>query len=292
MPTLDARTQIVFATDLHARSRTLLDVVRSLAQATPGAYVTLVHAVEPRPGRGLPRKVREGLLLRERGEAEVALALQNRSLADAGVEVGAPVLALDEPADRAILEAVEASGAQLVVAGSNAREGMGHRIGSTVDRLLRASPVPVLVLRGRPSVPFASVALLSDFSARSRRAHIAGVRFLPVSDDATVHLVHVGDDTLRELEPGHEARIRSEALDEAWTLTVAMGLAQGRIQPRVEWGQHPLDVLLPVATSEDYGVLVLGTHGHGSFRRALIGSVAMGLAQSAPCSVMVVPGDG
>ncbi|MBT8404574.1 MAG: universal stress protein [Gemmatimonadetes bacterium] len=289
--TLDARMQVVFATDLQARSRTLLGVAGDLARATPAA-ITLVHALEPRLGRGLTGPARQDLWNRAREEAESALNLQVRELADAGIEVTEPILALDEPADRAILQAVETRGADLIVAGSTAREGKGHRIGSTADRLLRTSPVPVLVLRGEPTVPFGSLALLTDFSPRSRRAHIAGVRALPTTDEAKVHLIHVGDETLRVLDVTYEERTLTEAIDETRTLSEALGLPEGRIQPRVEWGRDPLDVLLPVLVDDGYEVLVLGTHGHGGFRRALIGSVAMGLAQSAPCSVLVVPGEG
>ena len=289
--TLDDRMQIVFATDLQARSRTLLGVAGDLARAIP-ASITLVHALQPELGRGLSGGDRQTLWVRARQEAEAALDLQVRELADAGIEVGAPVLALDEPVDRAILVVVEARGADMVVAGSTAREGKGHRIGSTADRLLRTSPVPVLVLRGEPTVPFGSVALLTDFSPRSRRAHITGVRALPTTDEATIHLVHVGDETLRVLAATYEERTLTEAIDETRTLGEALGLPAGRIQPRVEWGRDPLDVLLPILAADEYDALVLGTHGHGGFRRALIGSVAMGLAQSAPCSVLVVPGDG
>jgi nucleotide-binding universal stress UspA family protein len=288
-PLLDARSHLLFATDLHARSRPLLTVACRFAEAV-GARVTLVHAVEPRSTRTLSRFTRRDLLDRAREDAESALALQARELAGSGVDMGQPILTVDLPAHRAILKAIEQTGADLVLAGSTAREGKGRRIGSTADRLLRASPVPVLVLRGEPEVPFSSVAFLTDFSARSRRAHLSGARLVPTTPGADVELVYVGNQTFRSLDPSYEGRTLAEAESEARALDEALGAAEGRCTARVEWGQDPLDTLVSTLEHDDYGIVVLGTHGHGPFRRALIGSVAMGIAQSAPCSVLVVPG--
>lgn len=288
-PTIDAPIRVLFATDLHARSRALLAAAGDLARALE-ARITLVHAVEPRATRGLARAARETLRLGARTEAEAALARQAEALRESGLEVDEPILTVDDPAHRAILAAVESTGADLVVAGSTARGGRGHRIGSTADRLLRASSVPVLVLRGEPSVPFGAVAFLTDFSPRSRRAHRSGARLLPTAPGARLDLLHVGDETLRVLDKTYEERTHAETFDEARDLNDALGLTEGRMRPRIEWGRDPVDVLLSRLSPAGYDVVVLGTHGHGPVRRALIGSVAMGLAQSAPCSVMVVPG--
>lgn len=288
-PVLDSRLHLLFATDLHARSRPLLTAARRYAEAI-GARITLVHAVEPRSSLGLSRAKRREITDRAREEAEAALALQAKTLSDAGLDAGEPILTVGEPAHRAILKAVEQTGAELILAGSTARGGTGSRIGSTADRLLRSSPVPVVVLRGEPEVPFSSVAFLTDFTARARRAHLAGARLLPTTPDARVHLLHVGDETFRTLDPSHEESTQAKADAEARALEESFADSAGRFTALVEWGSYPVPILLEAATREGYGVIVLGTHGHGPFRRALIGSVAMGLAQSAPCSVMVVPG--
>ncbi len=111
-----------------------------------------------------------------------------------------------------------------------------------------------------------------------------------MADGATIELLHAGDVTLRVLDPTYKERTLADTQDEARRLDDTLGLSEGRTRPQVIWGRDPLDVLLPAISSNSYDVLVLGTHGHGPIRRALIGSVAMGLTQSAPCSVMVVPG--
>ena len=65
-----------------------------------------------------------------------------------------------------------------------------------------------------------------------------------------------------------------------------------RLRTRLCFGEYLVDTLVAVAEEEGVQLLVAGTHGHGRFRRALIGSVAMGLAQSAPCPVLIVPPPG
>lgn len=291
-PTLDARRQVLFATDLQARSRALLDAARAYAEATD-AGVTLIHCVDPAAWKGASRGLRRGLMDQAHEEARQALAAQVAELAEAGVAVDEPILTVDQPAHRAILHAVEATGAEIVLVGSQARPGKGYRLGSTADRLLRSSPVPVLVLRGTPRIPFPSVAFLTDFSARSRRAHLAGARLLPIpgtAEGARIAFLHAGDETLRRLDPSHEGRTVTHTAREARELAEALGAGAPQCRPRLVWGMHPGDALLSAISDDGYDVVVLGTHGHGPLRRALIGSIAMGLAQSAPCSVLVVPG--
>jgi universal stress protein A len=56
------------------------------------------------------------------------------------------------PAALAILDAIHAMKADLVVMGTHGRSGVAHLVlGSVAQRVVRASPVPVLTVRGEPS---------------------------------------------------------------------------------------------------------------------------------------------
>ena len=59
-----------------------------------------------------------------------------------------------------------------------------------------------------------------------------------------------------------------------------------KVLTRVAEG-HPADVLTTLAA--DAQMLVVGTRGHGSFARLLLGSVSQHCVQHAPCPVVVVP---
>jgi nucleotide-binding universal stress UspA family protein len=59
------------------------------------------------------------------------------------------------------------------------------------------------------------------------------------------------------------------------------------VRARVAQG-HPALVLIRTAKAAD--LLVLGSHGHGGFVGALLGSVAQHCVQHAPCPVVIVRG--
>jgi nucleotide-binding universal stress UspA family protein len=52
----------------------------------------------------------------------------------------------------------------------------------------------------------------------------------------------------------------------------------------------PVDEICRVAKERNASVIVIGSHHWGRVHRALFGSVSRGVVQSAPCSVLVVPG--
>ncbi len=56
---------------------------------------------------------------------------------------------------------------------------------------------------------------------------------------------------------------------------------------RAEVGQ-PISMIVAAAEQERANLVILGSHGTGSFKRSLTGSVTVGVLQHAPCSVLVV----
>ncbi|WP_049985289.1 universal stress protein [Halobellus rufus] len=88
----------------------------------------------------------EELVERYEAEAEKHAAAVAERAREAGVDVETAVVR-DAPY-RAILDRIGAVGAELVVMGSHGRRGLErYLLGSTTERVLRLSPVPVLVLR-------------------------------------------------------------------------------------------------------------------------------------------------
>jgi nucleotide-binding universal stress UspA family protein len=53
----------------------------------------------------------------------------------------------------------------------------------------------------------------------------------------------------------------------------------------------PVDVICETAETFAPRILVLGSHGRGAFKRALLGSVSTGVLHHATCPVLVVRGD-
>src|SRR3954470_2606456 len=108
--------------------------------------------------------------------------------------------------------------------------------------------------------------------------------------DTTLRLLHACvfedaprralDDSELLLEHVHEWLRRAAEEAREWSPGV-------RVETSVELGLA-VDVLL--AESPDAALVVLGSHGLGGLRGALIGSVALRVAAGAACPVVVVPG--
>lgn len=277
---------ILLATDLQADSRPVLETAGGIAAAA-GARLHLLHVLEDERSRG-----DAGAALREQHAADArrALDIEAERLEGMGVEVASRVCAKGGPAHRKILGRAERTEADLIVLGSHARGGAGTRLGSTADRVLRTSVVPCLVVRGQVRWPFRRVAALVDFSKVARRAIRLAVHWLPALGGGrppALDLVHVGDDHLHAIDPGIEVMLQRELeTDRATALKRAEPGAE--VGTRLLWGLRPADPVI-AAAAEDYDLLVIGTHGRGPVVRALIGSVALALAQGAPCPVLVVP---
>jgi nucleotide-binding universal stress UspA family protein len=65
--------------------------------------------------------------------------------------------------------------------------------------------------------------------------------------------------------------------------------AGAELRREVRWADSPADEILRFAEAEAADMIVMGTHGYGAFKRALIGSVASGVAREANRPVLLVP---
>lgn len=88
----------------------------------------------------------------------------------------------------------------------------------------------------------------------------------------------------------YEADVLSAGAEKSLGETVAEVAAQvGQpvdVLPRVVQG-HAAEVLIKAATGAR--LLVVGSHGHGTFAGLMLGSVSQHCVQHAPCPVVVIP---
>jgi nucleotide-binding universal stress UspA family protein len=221
----------------------------NVAGAEPDLFERLTGRIED-----FRREVREDLSRRRR-----RLDHLRDELAAGGVRVAARLL--DGAADEAIADAARELPADLVVAGT--RRGPGPiLLGSVAERILRASPCPVLV--ARPPVirgGFGRILVATDFEPEARvdvfhavtaeepeDPYVLGDRLIAPHRDAGVHIAFLA----RAGKPGHGI---IERLDQF---------------PR-------------------YDVVALGTHGRRGWQRFWLGSIAEAVVRHAPCSALVVP---
>lgn len=109
---------------------------------------------------------------------------------------------------------------------------------------------------------------------------------------ATVAAVHAWDMPISYgvpvmLNSGEDLAAAAERLLEETVAKAAAGYPQVPVERQVVRG-HPATVLLDAA--EDAELLVVGSHGHGGFVSALLGSVSQHCIHHASCPVVVVRG--
>ena len=280
---------ILLATDLGARSDRALDravqlakdwqsplVVATVIEAGAGRIDLMALRDPPDWYRGEdPEQVAERQLL----EAMSAQGVD----AEFRVERG-------PPGDR-LLEVAEAEGCELVVAGVARHESLGRAVlGSTVDRLARRSPVPVLVVRGRVQGPYRRMLVASDWSASAEHAMRTAMAMFPQSAITVLHGSEVPMaglmDTTREqmlaavrdqaLADGREFIARCQPPGGVGSVSLVVERGDPSLLMRMYASQYPVDLA------------VVATHGRSALLDVMLGSVAQRLLEDLPLDTLVV----
>ena len=209
------------------------------------------------------------------------------SIASAGVTRGRP--------DEVILRRAQEVGADLLVIGPH-REGRARqRLGTTADRLVRASDVPCLIVHGPVSLPLRRVLVPSDLSDAARGAlelaliWAAALRMPSGADGRTrVEVLHVHP------PPGRGPGAPDAAAGALRQQVSAAGEESGcasllQVEQAVAPAPDAADEIIRRAGDEPADLLVLGTRGQGRASSGPLGSVSSDVARRAPCPVLLVP---
>jgi nucleotide-binding universal stress UspA family protein len=263
----------------------------------PEAEHELIHVVDlpelPGPLRAFGGK-REQVRLNARNSASTRL----EELRDLGgcPAVGAHVQSGRPAAE--ILRLADDVDADLIVVGEQGpKHGVAALLGSTAERVLFDSAVPVLVARRVPDSPPRSLLVGIDASEASERV-LTWAAELVDRFDARATVINVVDrllltddltgmpevEELRQLEGEAVAAMRDwlrQRVDEE-------GLPSGRVQSKVALGDPSYEI---IAEAQRIGadLVMLGSRGGDIARTPLIGRIVNKVVRSAPCSVLVVP---
>lgn len=261
----------------------------ALAQRlAPDARFRLVHVVPSAASLGVVGSDVAALEDAVRVSTDEARAELQAVAEAAGPGVEVAVVGGSPTADLA--RAAEAFDADLVVVGAR-----GHTrardllLGSIARGVLRRAKRSVLVARGDAAPRVIGVG--TDFSPAAEKAATVAAALAHAGTDLV--LFHAADtamwgeaENVRDRAPAGE---RSRAAVEAALRRRVEALAAERL-PRakvVVASGRPVETGARIARDEGMDLLVVGDHGPGRVERALIGSVAEGLAERAPCSVLV-----
>jgi len=286
---------IAVATDFSENADVAVRWATELARRH-AARLVLVHAVLPETP-----PVPEFVVLPPRYYEEIQDSARRRldvvvqELARSGVEASAELVV--GPAAAGVLEAVEHSRADLLVAGTRGRTGWKRvLLGSTAAHLVRDARCPVLTVHpsdAGPPRPVRKVLVATDFSAEAASAASAALAL--GSSETPLHVVLVHVYRLPNEALHLPAALLADAIHEARDKAVARVQEEARRLARpgvavtaIAREGYPPEVLLEEARRADADLVALGTHGRSGLDRLFLGSTAERVLPAAPCPVLTV----
>jgi nucleotide-binding universal stress UspA family protein len=288
--------KVLLATDGSGGAALAEGLVGSLRWPEGTEIVVLRMALPIFAGGDLPADAYTALHEKRQRDANEHLAKIGAELGREGLVVSTRVR-LGRSAS-GIVEEARRLEADLIVLGSR---GLGPFksavLGSVAAEVVDHSPCPVLVARASE---VRGVVVGADGSSEAAIAQ-AIVSEWPVFHGLPVHVVAVA--AIPPVVSGNLGPHIAASADEAWAVETIRAGAQriadeaaehlraagARVDTAVRGGD-PAHQLIEAATEAGADLIVTGSRGATGLGRLLLGSVARGVLQHAPCSVMIVRG--
>ncbi len=276
-------TTILVATDISPESAGAVLAARALADRLH-ARLHAVHVVEHVPESA--ERAMPGLGAAKRRHAEKELG---HFAGSHGLQAGAGLRVREGSPVREVLLEAHAVGADVIVVGRKGLgAGSGAPLGGIADRIVRLSPVSVLVVPSLFERPFERIGAATDFSEGSasglRRAAGLGaalgqgeIAILHAFEvPAGHHMIASWEDACKRLQAvaQHLAREQCDA---------ALGSAV-RTRIRVEEGS-PGTVIPRLAAEEKLDLLVLSAHSRSRAATAMLGHTSERIIRATSCAV-------
>jgi len=280
--------RILAATDFSTRSQRAVRRAGLMARAVD-AELMLLHVVDDdQPPR---------LAIIESREAERILAEQIASMAELRGVRCRPMVVAGDPFDGILRTAAELE-IGLVVMGAHRKQLLRDIfIGTTIERVIRTGPYPVLMVNNETCEPYRRVLAPVDLSERSADA-VRLSRTTHLLDEAHVTFLHA----FRPLAKGklfmtgvsqesienYVAGERQTAIDEVTTFLPVKELSCGGWSLRTEEGDA-FEVISRVVEETAPDLLVIGTHGRSGLLKGMLGSVTEAALRSLSVDILAVP---
>jgi nucleotide-binding universal stress UspA family protein len=282
--------RILVATDFSSRSDMAVQRAAHLA-AQFAATLHIVHVVDT----DLPPRLVEA----ERATAaglldEFATALRAEHRLECVVSV-----ATANEAFVGVLQTARDDDADLIVVGAHRRRILlDIFVGTTAERIIRNSSIPVLMVNAKPRDAYRRMLIAVDLSETSSEVLLAAQRlqWLGAAHHAAVYAFDMPAASLLTVLGGIETEemanyMTQERRQAEGELRTALTQLKLRDLEGIAVPLHG-DASVAIrncATRESADVIVVATHGRGGVAKALLGSVAQDLLRTADQDVLVVP---
>lgn len=271
---------LVAGIDLTAMGRRVADRARLVAEETNNP-LELVHVLEPvgeaMIDPGLARLMRD----HQQDEAERVLDwVSDRSSVDVRLDVvkGSPAWEL----------ASRAKKSKMVILGSSTVDAF--TAGPVARRVARMAASDVLIVRRQPRVPYRRIIAAVDFSEASRMAVERALATFPDADITVLYSLPSRFDPMlaeaglfrEEMDASRGARMeaandRMLEFAQAWNSDVRTMVTDG----------PPTETIDEAVRRRNADLVVAGSRGATATRMVLLGTVAEGLVEKAPCDVLI-----
>lgn len=277
--------KILAATDFSTRSNRALRQAGLLAQDS-GASLAVVHVVDDDQPQALQEM--------ERREANEILREQISVMPELQKAKCNPLVVTGSPFS-GILHAAATMQADLIVMGTHRRTLLRDIfVGTTVERVIRTGPFPVLMVNREVQQHYDRVLIPVEPSEPSIHAlRVAKASGLINLTHAT--LLHafmaIGKGKLRMAGADtaeYEASERQNAIDELVGFLAANELGSRKWSLRVEEGT-PMEVITRAVEQVRADLVIMGTHARSGLLKDLIGSVTEAVLRSVNVDVLAVP---
>lgn len=279
---------IAVATDFSSRSDRAVRRAAALAKQF-GATLHLIHIVdEDWHKQLLSISLRESeTLLKDK-----ALFIREKEAVHCTTTVKA-----GDPATGIVTSAAEL-GAELLVVGPHRREFLRDIfVGTTVERIVRSSRIPVLVAAGGVEKAYSRIVVAVDLSPCSaealqavnrlglrRAAELWTLYCAPTFQGSGAALAALSDDEIASYVNAERTRAVLE-LDE---FSGPLGIPEDHRIARLAQGSTAASVL-KAAEEMRADLIAVGTHGRTGIERLMLGSVATAILAAAQIDVIAVP---
>jgi universal stress protein E len=281
--------KILSATDFLPKSEAALERAGFLADALAGE-LTLLYAISPdaSDGQTLEQRVRR---------ADSRLTSRTSppkwrwgSQPQIAVQCGYPA--------RVVLDNAYRHRAGLVVLGPHRDSPLADAINGTItEKVLGAAAFPVLIAQQEVHGPYRRVLVALD-GTPAGGGIVRAVESLGLTRDGEVIAVHAHEPPYvgmmnivgagAEAAAGYAESSRTQAAAGIRTLLDAHSADASGFQVVIV-EHRPASAILEAVKNLEADLVVLGTRGHGRFRRALLGSVASEVMGAVQCDVLLVP---
>lgn len=272
-------SQVVAAVDLTPLGRRVADRARLVAEIL-GIDLDLLHVIEPMSEAFIADEVAD-LLRRHRRQAAEEMGAWIRSRTDRGVTVtdvkGSPVWEI----------ARASKSAEIMVVGTST---LDHgRVGPVAGRVAESSRSHVLVVRRQPRSQYRNVIVACDLSDASERAVELAMALAPKAKITLVYALPTRFDGYMAgagMFPEEIESARRLRLEAANTALAEFASQWDGVTPFVADGP-PIESLEETVRRKGADLLVASSRGAGATKLTLLGTIAAGLIEAAPCDVAI-----